>query len=120
MGSITHQEVNENKNSVFVHSPYTTYHHVVRRREAESREAELATIYETEQKEAEIAHHQARIQQQRFIGTAGILVLFVVFFILYSTYRRKAEHRLAEANDKLQSAYDQLEEIIKGHETQMT
>ncbi|MBR2244428.1 MAG: SpoIIE family protein phosphatase [Prevotella sp.] len=72
--------------------------------------AELAAIYETEQKEAEIALHQARIQQQRFIGTAGVLVLFVVFFILYSAYRRKAEHRLAVANDKLQSAYDQLEE----------
>ena len=38
------------------------------------------------------------------------MVLVMVFFIIYTLHRRAATHRLAAAHEKLQVAYDQLEE----------
>ena len=79
--------------------------------------AELATIYDTQGKEAEIARHQADLTQQRFISTGIALVLIVIFFVIYTLHKRNATRHLAaahqkleEAHGKLQVAYDQLEE----------
>jgi serine phosphatase RsbU (regulator of sigma subunit) len=72
--------------------------------------AELATIYDTQQQEAEIARQQADLTKQRLIGTALALVLIVTFFSVYTYHKRKAQHHLAVAHSKLQAAYDQLEE----------
>ena len=78
--------------------------------------AELATIYDTHQKEAEIAHQKADMTMQRLIGTAAALFLVTVFFIVYTLHRRKAQQRLAAAHAKLQDAYDKLEETTAAKE----
>ena len=78
--------------------------------------AELATIYQTQQKDAEIAQQQLSLSRQRWIGTLVALALLTTFFIIYTLYRRRAQKRLAIAHEKLetahtelQTAYDQLE-----------
>lgn len=85
--------------------------------------AELATIYDTQGKEAEIALQQAKLNKQRLISTGVALVLVIIFFIIYTLHRRRATHRLAaahnkleEAHQKLKVAYDQLEETTAAKE----
>ena len=78
--------------------------------------AELATVYETQQKDAEIAQQQISLSSQRLIGTLIALVLLTTFFIIYTWYRRKAEKRLSAAHAQLQQAYDQLEETTTAKE----
>ena len=83
----------------------------------ESDAAELATIYATQQKDAEIAQQQIKLTQQRWIATAIALLLLSIFFIIYTLNRRRHARHLAEKNvqlqrahSELQTAYDQLEE----------
>ena len=85
--------------------------------------AELATIYQTQQKDAEIAQQQISLSRQRLIGTLVVLVLLTTFFMIYTWYRRRAEKRLAAAHEslehahsELQTAYDQLEETTAAKE----
>ena len=78
--------------------------------------AELATVYETQQKDAEIAQQQISLSRQRLIGTLIALALLTTFFIIYTWYRRKAEKRLSAAHVQLQQAYDQLEETTTAKE----
>ena len=85
--------------------------------------AELATIYDTQEKEAQIARQQADLSRQRLIGTGSALVLLVIFFVIYTLHKRKSTHRLAaahqkleEAHEKLQHAYDQLEKTTAAKE----
>jgi len=60
--------------------------------------AELAVVYETQEKERKIAEQQADLTRQRLIGTAIAMVLLVVFFTIYTLHRRRAARRLAEVN----------------------
>ena len=60
--------------------------------------AELAVVYETQEKERKIAEQQADLTRQRLIGTAIAMALLVLFFIVYTLHRRRAARRLAEAN----------------------
>ena len=85
--------------------------------------AEMATIYDTQGKQMQIARQQAELSQQRLWGTAIALVLLTTFFIIYSLHRRKAQKRLATAHrqletahTQLQTAYDQLEETTAAKE----
>jgi serine phosphatase RsbU (regulator of sigma subunit) len=78
--------------------------------------AELATIYDTQGKEAEIAQQQAKLTRQRLLATGVALVLIIVFFIVYTLHRRSATQRLTIAHEKLQVAYDQLEEATAHRE----
>ena len=78
--------------------------------------AELATIYDTQGKEAEIAQQQAKLSRQRLLATGVALVLIIVFFIVYTLHRRSATQRLTIAHEKLQVAYDQLEEATAHRE----
>ncbi len=85
--------------------------------------AELATIYDTQGKEAEIARQQADMSKQRLISTGVAMVLIIIFFIVYTLHRRRATHRLAaahnkleEAHQKLKVAYDKLEETTAAKE----
>ena len=85
--------------------------------------AELATVYETQQKDAEIAQQQISLTRQRWLGTLVALILLTTFFIVYTLYRRRAQKRLAAAHEKLEvahaelkSAYDQLEETTAAKE----
>ena len=66
--------------------------------------SELATIYHTNQKDAQIVQQQANLQRSRWINTMFILGLLTIFFIIYSLYRRKAQSRLAAANQKLEES----------------
>ena len=86
-------------------------------RQKKSQVAELATVYDTQGKERQIAEQQAELSQQRWIGTLIALALLTTFFIIYTLYRRRAQKRLATAHQqletahtKLQTAYNQLEE----------
>ena len=63
----------------------------------QSEMAELTTMYQTQQKEAEIARQQVEISSQRFIGLVVVLLLITTFFVIYSMYRRKALHQIALA-----------------------
>ena len=72
--------------------------------------AELATIFDTQQKDAEIVRQQTRIARLGAIATLVALFLVTIFFTVYTLHRRKAQHHLADAHAKLQTAYDQLEE----------
>jgi signal transduction histidine kinase len=77
---------------------------------------ELAVIYETQQKEAQIAQQKADINQQRMIGI-GVGFLFLITFIgvLYELYRRlrKAHAELEVSYKKLMIANERAEESSK-------
>ena len=72
--------------------------------------AELATIYDTNEKEAEITRQKANNTRIRLISTGVALVLVIVFFTIYTLHRRAATHRLAAAHSKLEEAHNKLEE----------
>lgn len=85
--------------------------------------AKLATIYDTKGKEQQIAEQEAKLSQNRWIGTLVALVLLTAFFVIYTWHRRKAQKRLAAAHQqletahtKLQTAYNQLEETTAAKE----
>ena len=75
-----------------------------------SQMAEMATIYDTQGKEMEIARQQAKLSKQRLVGAIVALLLLSAFFLIYTWYRRRAQKRLATAHEQLQEAYDKLEE----------
>ena len=79
--------------------------------------AELATIYNTSQKEAKINQQQADMDRQRWISTTVALSLLILFFLIFIFFRYRSAKRLAhahkrleDAHSKLKIAYDQLEE----------
>ena len=85
-----------------------------------SASAELATIYHTNEKEAEIGRQQAKMSRIQMIAGLVALGLIIVFLLIYTLNRRKAAHRLRDAHqrledahEKLQLAYDQLEETTQ-------
>ena len=85
--------------------------------------AELATVYETQQKETEIARQQADLSRQRWIGTLAASLLLTAFFVFYILYRRRAQRRLAVTHERLQdtfnelqTAYDQLQKTTEAKE----
>ena len=78
--------------------------------------AELATMYDTHQKEAQIANQKESLTHQRLIYTGIALVLVMAFFTIYTLHKRSATQRLSAAHEKLQHAYDQLEETTAAKE----
>ncbi len=78
-------------------------------RQKRSQMAEMATIYDTQGKEMEIARQKAELSHERWISTLAAMGLITVFFIIYILYRRRAGRRLEAAHVKLQQAYNQLE-----------
>ena len=79
------------------------------RKQKRSDAAELATIYETQKKDAEIAKQQAELSQQRVIGLIIALVLLTIFFVIYTLLRRRAAKRLAE----MRAAQERIENELK-------
>ena len=74
-------------------------------------DTELAVIYDTEDKERQIA------------GIAAAFTLFILFFLVYDWYRRRVRKRLTTAHElletahtELKTAYDQLEETTAAKE----
>ena len=78
--------------------------------------AELATIYDTQGKEQEILQKQADLSRARMRATAVSLLLIILFLIIYTFHKRRSTHRLRVAHEKLQVAYDQLEEATAHRE----
>ena len=78
-------------------------------RQKNSHVAELATIYDTQGKEMQIARQQAELSKQRLWGTVIALVLLSLFFAIYTWNRRRAQKRLAIAHEKLETAHEKLE-----------
>ena len=72
--------------------------------------AELATIYDMQQKDEQIAKQKNDLTRQQLLGTGTALILIIVFFTVYTLNKRKSTHQLAHAHEKLKEAYDQLEE----------
>jgi serine phosphatase RsbU (regulator of sigma subunit) len=64
--------------------------------------AELATIYETQEKDHQIAEQEASLMQQRIVGLIVAIILLTVFFIVYSLLRRRAAN-LKAAKDRIES-----------------
>ena len=88
-----------------------------------SASSELATIYHTNEKEAEIARQQAEMSNLQMIGGLIALGLIIIFLLFYMRNRYKAARRLAaahqkleEAHQKLKTAYDKLEETTQAKE----
>ncbi|MBO4891123.1 MAG: serine/threonine-protein phosphatase [Prevotella sp.] len=78
--------------------------------------AEMATIYDTQGKEAEIAHQQADLARQRLFSALIALGLVVTFFSIFIYFRLRSAKRLKHAHEKLQQAYDKLEETTAAKE----
>ena len=78
-------------------------------RQNEGNMAEMATIYETQKKDAEIAQQQIKLTQQRVIGLIIAIVLLTIFFIIYTLVRRRAAKRLAE----MKAAQERIESELR-------
>ena len=70
--------------------------------------AELATIYETNEKEAELVRQHNKMSKQRFVNGLVALHILVIFLIFYVLYKRKVQRRLTTAHNKLAEAHGQL------------
>lgn len=73
--------------------------------------AELAVVYETQEKEKMISEQRVALSQQRGAATAIALILVSVFFIFYTLLRRKAHQKLKRAYDKLEETTAAKERI---------
>ena len=75
--------------------------------------AELAAIYDTQQKEMKIAQQEKDLAVQKLMTMAIVLGLTIVFFIIYALYRMNTIRRLAEKNAQLKIANTRAEESSK-------
>lgn len=71
--------------------------------------AELAVIYETQQKEEQIYRQQWRLRRQQGAAVALILTVIILSLAAYNWYRRRAARRLKAAYDLLQERNGELE-----------
>ena len=78
-------------------------------RQKRSEAAKFAAIYETQQKDEEIARQQINLNRQRFLALAVALVLITVFFIIYTLFRRRAAKRMAE----MKAAQERIESELR-------
>ena len=69
--------------------------------EKRDKAAELATVYDTKDKEAQIAEKETSLLQTRITALIIALVLFIVFFIVYSVLRRRAA-KLKVVQDRIE------------------
>lgn len=73
--------------------------------------AELATIYDTQRMETELARNQVKLTQQRLIATVAAAVLLTLFFFVYLLHRRRSQRQLALAHERLRKAYAEVESV---------
>ena len=60
--------------------------------------AELATIYETQQKDRQIAEQEMSLSRTRVLALLAAIVALTVFFIIFHITRQRAARRLAKVN----------------------
>lgn len=70
---------------------------------------ELAIIYDTQQKETELAQQKEKMQKARFINAIIAMLVIVVVFAIIFYNRQRAARRLKLANQQLESANQKLE-----------
>ena len=78
-------------------------------KEKNSAAAELATVYQTQQKDAEIAQQQIELSRQRLWGAVIGFGLITLFFIIYTLHRRRAAKRLAD----MKAAQERIESELR-------
>ena len=71
--------------------------------------AEMAALYETKEKDAEIAQQQIELTQQRVIGLIVAIVLLTVFFVIYTLHRKRAAKKLAD----MKAAQERIESELR-------
>lgn len=74
---------------------------------------ELATIYDTRQKERIIEQQRADLSRSHNLITGTAVILITLFFIIYVISRRRAMRRLAEKNEQLKLANERANETSK-------
>lgn len=79
--------------------------------------AELATIYDTQQKENMIAEQQADMSRQRMWSILIVSLLVFAFLAIYIYHHIKAQRRLAHAYQQLELAHHKLEAVNTQLET---
>jgi serine phosphatase RsbU (regulator of sigma subunit) len=72
--------------------------------------AELATIYETQEKDRQIAEQEVALSKQRYGAAAVFFAIIVLALAIFIFFRHRAAKRLEVAHEELKVAYDQLEE----------
>lgn len=79
--------------------------------------AQLAIVYETQEKEETIARQEASIREQsvtmsrfRLLVLTGTLLLILVFLTLFMLHRHRAAKKLQAAHEELKIAYARAEE----------
>ena len=83
----------------------------------ESAAAELATIYETQKKEAQIAQQQATLSQQRLWGAMiglGLIALFLTLYLLYYRHSQKRLARMRAAQERIEGELQIARDIQMG------
>jgi len=78
--------------------------------------AELATIYDTQKKETQIAQQKSKLLRERQIAGLVTFVLILGFFVVYTLYKQKSTLKLTKAHEELKEAYNQLEETTSAKE----
>ena len=78
--------------------------------EKKNQAIELSTIYQTQQKDAEIAQQKNQLLQTRVLALLIALVLAATFFTIYAVIRRRQRIRLEEKNQQLTIANVRAEE----------
>ena len=73
----------------------------------------LATVYDTEGKERQIAEQRAELSQQRLFSVAIMMVIFIIFFLIYTIQRRKAFRQLQLANERAEESSRMKTEFIR-------
>ena len=71
--------------------------------------AKLATIYETKQKDEEIAQQQIELNRQKIFALMIAMGLITAFFIIYTWFRRRAAKRMAE----MKAAQERIESELR-------
>ena len=71
---------------------------------------ELATMYNMQQKETEIAEHKSDLVRQRYIATIMTLALVIFCFVLIIYFRHQSSMRLERAYSKLAEANERTKE----------
>ena len=72
--------------------------------------AELATIYNTQQKETELMQQKADLTRERFIAAVGSLTFIILCFALIIYLRYQSSKRLKAAYDQLEVANEHIKE----------
>ena len=81
--------------------------------EKRDKTAELATIYDMNQKDAQIAEKEAKLNQMRIVVLLIVIVLLLVFFFIYAFTRRRAAASLNQKNEQLLIANARAEEASR-------